>query len=135
MQCYFMFSMIVFNINLLMLKIRQFLHHGWPDFSFLFPTQPPKKTVIFVSMRYKELTAHHQRTRESTVLSMVVMFFTTTNAYLMWRILATIPRTHSTTCVNWKCMVSNEGLLGTMKSIYFLFLIDRQTCVEVDGFV
>ena len=102
LHCYFIFD---YNKNLLLIKVRHYLHHGWPDFSFMSPTQLPKKMVIFVSTRFKELTERRQRTRESTVLSMDVTFFTTTNAYLMWRILSTIPHTHSMSCVNLKCMV------------------------------
>ena len=113
LHCYFIFD---YNKNLLLIKVRHYLHHWWPDFSFSFPTQLPKKTVIFVSTRFKELTEHRQRTRESTVLSMDVTFFTTTNGYLMCLILATILDSLTTNYVNWKCMVSNAGLYG--KSIF-----------------
>ena len=97
------------------IKVLRHIHHEWLDFSFTFPTQHSEKTSIFVSMRYKELKEHHQRTRESTVLSMDVTFFTTTNGYLMYLILATILDSLTTNYVNWKCMVSNAGLYGKSK--------------------
>ena len=90
----------------LFIKVLRHTHHEWLVFSFTFPTPPPNKMAIFVSMKYKEWTVRHQRTRESTVLFTDVTSFTTTNVDLVWRILATILNLHSMSCVNWKCMVS-----------------------------
>lgn len=69
-------------------------------------TQPPKKTAICVSMRYKGWTVHRQRIKESIVLFKDVTFFTTMNVDLTWGILATILTSPTMSCVNWKFMVS-----------------------------